>query len=73
MMKLSRSLKVSAKVVALEVVAVAGVAGYVLLSNSLPEHGGTVLAGLVLILLTVAVTYAVVRAVMRVCGLWSRR
>lgn len=72
-MKLTPFLKSSAKIVALEVVAVAGAIGYVLFSDSLSDRGGAALAGLLISLLIAAIVYAFARTVTKVRDLWRGR
>jgi len=60
-MPLLRLLTTAGKWLALEVVALIGAVTYVLLSNFLPESGGQVLAGMVLLLLVAVVGYRLFR------------
>jgi len=56
-----RPLTASAKWLAFELIALSGAVAYVLLSNTLPESGGQVLAAIVLLLIVAAVGYRLVR------------
>jgi hypothetical protein len=56
-----RFLTTFAKWLAFELVAWFGAVGYVLLSNVLPERGGQVLAGIVLLLIVVVIGYRLIR------------
>ena len=62
-MALFRLLATAAKWLAFEVVALISVVAYVLLSNFLPESGGQVLAGMVLLLLAAVIVYRLFRVV----------